>query len=413
MQARPLGVAEFRDGRFTRTVAPGFFANALLDRGDTLSVGTLEEGVIDVPLSAHQPTLKQSRDRQGADLEPVERLLQIDNHTYALTDTGLFERAQKTTTFHPVLDLPRARLTDHHISALNVDRTGKLWAGYFDRGLDILNPDFDHKTHFEDERLFCVNRITEDMVATANGLVLFDANQKPRRVLTKADGLIANHVTDVILRQGAITVPTPAGLTTIGPSGTSSLYAFHGLVNNHVYSLAALDSRLLAETLGGLSILDSGVVSASYTTANSGLKHNWITSIAKVDNDWFLGTYGAGVLKLDSASRRTSFPDLKGDLVVNPNAMTVTSAAVYAGTLGKGLAVYNRASERWVRLTTGLPSLNVTALTAANGNLYIGTDNGLVRSPRITGSDPMMLCPISWRTHPRKSFLRRRGIGLW
>src|SRR5205085_6012660 len=122
--------------------------------------------------------------------------------------------------------------------------------------------------------------------------------------------------------------------------------------------------RLLAGTLGGLSILDSGAVTASYTTANSGLKHNWITAIAKVDHDWFLGTYGAAVLKLDPAGRWTSFPDLKGELVINPNAMTVTPAAVYAGTLGQGLAVHNRTSGRWVRLTTGLPSLNVTAVAS-------------------------------------------------
>jgi hypothetical protein len=29
----------------------------------------------------------------------------------------------------------------------------------------------------------------------------------------------------------------------------------------------------------------------------------------------------------------------------------------------------------------GLPSANVTALTAGNGYIYVGTDNGLVRVP--------------------------------
>jgi len=52
---------------------------------------------------------------------------------------------------------------------------------------------------------------------------------------------------------------------------------------------------------------------------------------------------------------------------------------VYAGTLGKGLAIYNRGTGRWVFHSSGLPSLNVTALAASNGYLYIGADNGLVR----------------------------------
>jgi ligand-binding sensor domain-containing protein len=52
---------------------------------------------------------------------------------------------------------------------------------------------------------------------------------------------------------------------------------------------------------------------------------------------------------------------------------------VYAGTLGEGLAIYNRGSGRWTLHTAGLPSLNVTAIARANGYLYIGADNGLVR----------------------------------
>ncbi len=37
---------------------------------------------------------------------------------------------------------------------------------------------------------------------------------------------------------------------------------------------------------------------------------------------------------------------------------------VFAGTLGKGLYVYERESERWFAIEEGLPSANVTALAA-------------------------------------------------
>ena len=59
--------------------------------------------------------------------------------------------------------------------------------------------------------------------------------------------------------------------------------------------------------------------------------------------------------------------------------MLATDRAVYAGTLGQGLAIYNRSSGRWRLHTGGLPSLNVTALASSNGYLYAGADNGLVR----------------------------------
>ena len=47
--------------------------------------------------------------------------------------------------------------------------------------------------------------------------------------------------------------------------------------------------------------------------------------------------------------------------------------------LGRGLAIFNRGSGRWSFHTSGLPSLNVTALAANGGYLYVGADNGLVR----------------------------------
>lgn len=381
-----LGVAEFRDGRFTRVLAAGFLARTLLARSDSLLVGTLDEGVLNVSLAAQAPRLQTS----GAvsDLAGVERLFSIEGRTFALARGGFYEQS-RGGEFRKALEMPEAVLADGNISALAVDRAGRVWVGYFDRGLDILEPGFEHARHIENEHVFCINRIVHSgdggltAVGTANGLVLFDAAGNEKQVLGKAEGLIANQVTDVLLggdsRSPVITVATPAGITTLDASGSSSLYAFQGLVNNHVYALAASGSRLLAGTLGGLSVLDSGLVSANFTTANSGLKHNWITAIQRVGGDWFVGTYGAGVLRFDSAGRWSAFADWRAPGIVNPNAMLVTDRAMYAGTLGQGLAIYQPRAARWTFRTAGLPSLNVTALARSAGYLYVGADNGLVR----------------------------------
>ena len=74
-----------------------------------------------------------------------------------------------------------ALLADRNIAALKMDSTGRLWIGYFDRGLQILGANGERGEHLEDDHLFCVNRIAHDgargvsAVATANGLVMFDA----------------------------------------------------------------------------------------------------------------------------------------------------------------------------------------------------------------------------------------------
>jgi ligand-binding sensor domain-containing protein len=282
--------------------------------------------------------------------------------------------------------MPGAVLSDRNIAALATDPAGRVWIGYFDRGLDILDPSFERVTHREDEHVFCVNRIAAApdrrrvAVATANGLVLFDSSGTVRQVLDREEGLIADQVIDIAFSGNTMIAATPAGLSFVAPDGIRSLYAFHGLVNNHVYTVAIdNDRRLMAGTLGGLSVLQDGIVRANYTTANSHLRHNWITAMAKVDSEWFAGTYGAGVLVFDPNGDWHNFPDLKPSLVINQNALAVSPTRVYAGSLGEGLYVYDRASKRWWRTTVGLPSLNVTALAVAGGYLYVGTDNGLVR----------------------------------
>ena len=379
----PLGVAEFVGGRFTRVLAPGVFAQSLLIRGDSLVIGTLEEGVIEVPLAPGPPHPARHAGEPLAGA--VERLLVMDDALYALASDGLYRASSRGGGFERVLDRGAAVLADRNVSALAFDAAGRLWVGYFDRGLDILEPGLDRASHREDSHVFCINRIVHDpargitAAATANGLVLFDAAARERQVLGREQGLIANQVTDILLRPGGMIVATPAGITFLDGAGARSLYAFHGLVNNHAYALASAGGRLLVGTLGGLSVLDGDAVRANYTTANSHLKHNWITAVARVGGEWFAGTYGAGVLRLDGSGEWRGFADLQDGFVVNPNAMTISGDRVYAGSLDRGLFVFDRATDRWTNTTTGLPSKNVTALAAHAGYLFIGTDNGLVR----------------------------------
>ncbi len=70
---------------------------------------------------------------------------------------------------------------------------------------------------------------------------------------------------------------------------------------------------------------------------------------------------------LDRSGHFHSFEYATVKLEINPNAMLVTPDHVFAGTLGHGLYVYERESERWFAIEQGLPSSNVTALASANG----------------------------------------------
>ena len=375
----PVGVVEFRGGTRARTLADGFFARALTATGDTLTIGTEDEGILELPLGSQAHT-RPATEGPAA----IQRLVTVDGSTYAVGNAAIYRFDASARRWTSVLTAGNAVLADRNIAALAV-AGGRLWTGYFDRGLDIVEPGMERATHYEDGALFCINRIVaapdreRTAVATANGLVLFDRSGRPRQVMTRKDGLLTAHVTDVAFRDGGMVVATPAGLSFVDGAGVRSLYVFHGLVNNHVYTVAARGREVAAGTLGGLSILEGDSVRANYTTANSHLKQNWITALAQVGGDWLAGTYGAGVLRLDQSGEWRGFPDLKDGFIVNANAMAVSGGHVYAGSLDRGLFVFDTGSGRWMNTKLGLPSKNVTALAVDGGYVYVGTDNGLVR----------------------------------
>jgi ligand-binding sensor domain-containing protein len=380
----PVGVAEFDRGRFSRVLANGVLVTSLLPRGDELWVGSEDQGVLRVPLAAKR-SRSASRSAAGSTPEEVRQILPAENGVLVLTLSGMFEVKASGFGWREVLKPRSGVLTDRNVSALALDKNGQLWVGYFDRGLDILPNSFGRAAHIENDRVFCVNRIwpaSKDgtvEVATANGLVRFGPSGEPEQVLGKADGLIADHVTDVVPYHDGLAVATPAGITFLDADGPRSMYTFHGLVNNHVYALGVFNDDLMVGTLGGLSSLEKGFVKANYTAGNSGLKQNWITAVVRMDDEWMIGTYGSGVMGLDSTGKFHPYETATAPVEINPNAMLVTKAHVFAGSLGNGLYVYDREKRRWTTVTDGLPSASVTALAEGDGYIYVGTDNGLVR----------------------------------
>jgi ligand-binding sensor domain-containing protein len=290
--ATPMGIAEIRDGRFRRVLAPGFFAVALLLRENLLLTGSLDQGIAAIALDARpRPAQAHGEGPGGA----THKLLDWDGRILALTANGLYAARAPGSRWDSLIRPSPGTLTDANLSALAVDRAGRLWAGYFDRGLDIVEDG--RVRHFENDSVFCINRIVPSpdretvAVATANGLVIFDSGGRQRNVLRRGQGLIADHVTDVVFRDAAMVLATPAGITTIDAGGTQSVSDFHGLVNQHVYALATADEEVAAGTLGGLSLLRQGIVRASYTTGNSRLRANWITALARVDRRHLRGRH--------------------------------------------------------------------------------------------------------------------------
>jgi hypothetical protein len=259
-----LGVAEFARGRFARVLAAGTFATSLYVKEGKLLVGSLDQGIVEVDL--HQRRIAPPLPSDStANIRSIRQFFSSGSTLYALADTSLYSLNQ-AGGWSQVLSPSGGLLADGNISALAVDGSHRLWVGYFNRGLDLVEANGSAQRakaeHIEDDSIFCVNRIVTGIaqdataVATANGLVLFDSAGHRHEVLGKTKGLLSDHVTDVAAYGNGLAIATPAGVTFLDASGPHSLYAFHGLVNNHVYTLAVRKNEVLAGTLGGISLLD-------------------------------------------------------------------------------------------------------------------------------------------------------------
>ena len=189
----PVGVAELRDGVAARTLADGSFAQALLADEERLAVGSLDEGVLEVPLAAGRRSGEPARGpAQGP--SGVVRLLRSGAALLAVTPEAVWARETGGDWRMLVKPLGAAALTARNITALHAAPDGRLWAGFFDRGLDIVSP-VGTVEHHESDQVFCVNRIVADpdadrvAVATANGLTFFDPAGRPKETLTRRDVL--------------------------------------------------------------------------------------------------------------------------------------------------------------------------------------------------------------------------------
>jgi ligand-binding sensor domain-containing protein len=288
-----------------------------------------------------------------------------------------------------------------------------LWVGYFDRGVDLIAPETSERlSHIEDDRVREINHLAFDrsedrmLAATSRGLVVFGRGLKQTVMTREQGGLINDSVAHVSLTEIdsqllASTAVAPAsakspgrgwvlatagGLTEVIGGRARSITAFHGLASNHLYSSASVGSRLFVGSLAGLVELEGLRVVRTYKTSNSRLSHDWVTALAEADGALYVGTNGGGVDALLPTAEWVNFAGEIGKFEVNQNAMHYDGERLFVGTSDRGLLVYNTRDRRWTRISAGLASQSVTAITSDDRVVYVGTLNGLVRiEKRVIG----------------------------
>ena len=285
---------------------------------------------------------------------------------------------------------PADVLTSNVISALAFDDLGRLWAGSFRNGIDVISPEHGRVAHLESEFAREINALVWDeeakrmVVATAQGLIRFDDSFASQRV-SAADGLLSNSILGTALVQnkskaGAanLALATSRGLSLGEARSWRGLTTVQGLPSNSVYSVLAHREFIYAGTLGGLAQIAGGQVVRVFKDSNSKLTQNWVTAICSTGGRLFIGTYGGGVFELTAAGEFTRFASEIGKQVVNPNAMMSDGERLYVGTLD-GVRILDLRSQKWMRLKNELPSHVALSVASDGGHVYFGTTSGIAR----------------------------------
>jgi ligand-binding sensor domain-containing protein len=332
------------------------------------------------------------------------RLAVVDNALWLLSSDGIRRVDQghgESISFGGLAEQADggrdARGPSNLISALEVDDAGRIWAGSFRSGIDILTSSGIRVAHLESDTIREINFLSEDrptrtiIAATSQGIVTFDSKLRSRP-LTKADGLASNSVLHFAsLREtdnrGAATdnsdasplvLATSKGLSIGEPGKFKSLTTVQGLPSNSVYAVLPFRRDIYVGTLNGLAVVQNGRVVRTINDTNSNLTNNWITALAASGDRLFIGTYGGGVFELMPSGELRSFSVEIGKAVVNPNAIATDGDRLYVGTLD-GARVLDLHSQKWQHLRDELPSRVVMSIATRNGNVYFGTTSGIAR----------------------------------
>lgn len=313
-------------------------------------------------------------------------------------DSSFSIRAQLSFSYFGRSDEPQT-LSGNVISALAFDADGKLWAGSFRNGIDVLGVDGRRFAHLESEPTREINNLVPDgdekavFVATSQGLTRFDSTLHASH-LTIVDGLLSNSVSQIALvkepgdvmgnstpgqSHGKVLIcATGRGLSIGTPGKLRGLTTTQGLPNDSLYTVLAHDRFIYVGTLGGLAQIESGRVVRVFKDSNSNLTHNWITGLCAAGARLFVGTYGGGVFELTASGDLRSYAPEIGKQIINPNAMWSDAERLYVGTLD-GAWVLNLRSQKWTHLKNELPSHVVLSVTGGGQRVYFGTTSGLAR----------------------------------
>lgn len=264
----------------------------------------------------------------------------------------------------------------------------RLWVGFFDRGLwtldggawaavgaGVIDPKINAlavEGRGASARLW---------VATARGLHRVGPGGAVR-TYGRADGLPHPDVHAVaVLPSGRVVAGTGRGLALVDGDVIRPLGRKQGLRVLAVWAVAeGPDGLLLAGTSSGLYRERADGTWQLLTVASGHLADDWVTALVVRGATAWVGTYNAGVARLDLTGEVPTATQLGGGWV-NLGGLTLDGDRLLAATMGGLLSRPASSDGPWQRLADAAAGQDVTASAPTPAGLWVSSRRGLRRLP--------------------------------
>lgn len=215
-------------------------------------------------------------------------------------------------------------------------------------------------------------------IATNSGVSRFDGREF--RNYHKRDGLSENHCSAILCdSQDRVWVGHQStGISLIQGDSVLHFSEDNGLANNEVHDMIeAEDSSIWVATFGGVSRYD-GKTWESTTTENGLSMNNTRCLLQDAKGDIWVGTYGAGV-NIISGHKVISLSSQDGLANNYITDLGLYQGNLYVGTLN-GISVLKKGAFLTPSFSSGLVNSQINSISVnKNGDLWLGTFNGAAR----------------------------------
>jgi len=156
-----------------------------------------------------------------------------------------------------------------------------------------------------------------------------------------------------------------------------------GLKNKNILSIDANISQIFAATFDGFYRYPKG--NNSWIKKSNGINNSWITTLAEIDNNLLIGTYGSGLFISDNNGYRntnlgTDFMFIF-DILVSNNLIYVLANNSYSGDTYSKLFRSNNNGKSWSQLINSRGVTGIHSIAKNDNYIYIGGSGGLYRKP--------------------------------